>query len=83
MIRVLYFASLREAVGIGSEELELPEDASVGGLIDVLAQRDGPWAEAFSGRYPVLKSVNQEMARNQDPIEDGDEIGFFPPVTGG
>jgi len=82
-LQILYFASLREAVGQSSESLDLPEGlSSVGGLRRHLAERGGHWAEAF-GQGRLLASVNQQMAEDDHPVADGDEIAFFPPVTGG
>jgi molybdopterin synthase sulfur carrier subunit len=83
MIRVRYFASLRERLACDGEELALPRDASVGGLLALLAERGEPWAGALRGGTPVLAAVNQEMARPDQAVADGDEVAFFPPVTGG
>lgn len=80
MIKVLYFARLRDQLGSAGEEMaEAP--ATLGELVEALVARGGDWAEAFSGT--VLMAVNQEMAGRDTPIADGDEVGFFPPVTGG
>lgn len=83
MIRILYFASLREAVGQSAEELAVPEGvASVGDLRAHLAARGGGW-EAL-GRVKNLRvAVNQKVADMAATVCDGDEIAFFPPVTGG
>jgi molybdopterin synthase sulfur carrier subunit len=82
VIRVRYFASLRERLGTADETLaEWP--VTVGELRDRLAARGGAWAEAFAAGRPVLAAVNQDMAGPAQQIADGDEIGFFPPVTGG
>jgi len=83
MIRLLYFASLREAVGQSAESLELPVDIrDIAALKTLLAARGGAWKTAFeTGR--LLASVNQQMAGDDHPVADGDEIAFFPPVTGG
>ncbi|MEO5343846.1 MAG: molybdopterin converting factor subunit 1 [Gammaproteobacteria bacterium SHHR-1] len=83
MIRLLYFASLRERLGCDSEELPLPQPATVQGLIEQLAARGGVWAEALQGATPVLAAVNQDMARPEQPLNEGDEVALFPPVTGG
>lgn len=80
MIRVLYFARLRDLVGMASEEIAQPP-ATIAGLIEQLSARGDDWASAFSGI--VLVAVNQEMVDPGAGIADGDEIGFFPPVTGG
>jgi len=83
MIEILYFASLREKLGTAGERLELPAGVTdVGGVLATLAARGGEWAGL--GAVKNLKSaVNQEMARASTPVKDGDEVAFFPPVTGG
>ncbi len=82
MIRVLYFASLRERLGREKETLgEAP--ATVAALREELAARGGVWGEVFADDQRVLAAVNQEMAAAEHALVDGDEVGFFPPVTGG
>jgi molybdopterin synthase sulfur carrier subunit len=84
VIRVCYFASLREHLGRAEEPLELPAGvADVAGLRARLRERGGAWAEALAESRPVLCAVNQVMARPDQAIADGDEVAFFPPVTGG
>ena len=84
MIRLLYFASLRDRLGSSGEELELPDNIQdIAGLKTLLAQRGEVWEEVFAKDELVLAAVNQEMAQADNTIQDGDEIGFFPPVTGG
>ncbi len=84
MIRVLYFARLREELGTGAEELAAgPDTATPGAIVELLTRRGGPWAEVFGGDQRVLMSVNQEVADPDTPVADGDEVAFFPPVTGG
>jgi len=83
MIKILYFASLREKLGSSGESLELPAGvADVGGLLAMLAARGGEWASLASVKN-LKSAVNQEMGRNSTPVKDGDEVAFFPPVTGG
>jgi molybdopterin synthase sulfur carrier subunit len=83
MLHILYFASLRERLGCAAESLPLPEGvADVGGLLAHLAARGGEWA-ALPGVKNLKCAVNQDMARLDAPVRDGDEIAFFPPVTGG
>lgn len=82
MIRVLYFASLRERLGRADEALENHPD-SLSALRESLAARGGEWHEVFAGAQPVLAAVNQEMVADDNALADGDEVGFFPPVTGG
>lgn len=83
MIKVLYFARLREQLETESEELEVASGIeNVAALTDVLRNRGGVWSAAFGGAT-VMAAVNQEMANPKTPISDGDEVAFFPPVTGG
>jgi len=84
MIRLLYFASLRERLDLGEEQLQLPAGVGdVGGLLDHLRRRGGRWAKALASEQRLLVAVNQEMAAPGWAVRDGDEVGLFPPVTGG
>ena len=83
-VKVLFFASLRESLGTGAEEIELPAGAAtVSALRAHLQARGGAYAKAFSDKSPVRIAVNQEMASPANAIKPGDEVAFFPPVTGG
>ncbi len=83
-ITVLYFAWLRERTGTGEEALPLPAGVhSVGALIDWLIARSPGHAAAFASRETVRCAVNQDFADPDAPIRPGDEVAFFPPVTGG
>jgi molybdopterin synthase sulfur carrier subunit len=84
MITVLYFARLREALGTGSEEIALPQSVStLEGLLGLLVARGGAWSEELAATRRVRAAVNQTMADGDTAIADGDEVAFFPPVTGG
>ena len=84
MAKLLYFASLREALDKDNEQLSLPADiTTVAQLKDFLAARGAPWQAAFTADTALLVSVNQQMAQADSTICDADEIAFFPPVTGG
>jgi molybdopterin synthase sulfur carrier subunit len=83
MIQVLYFARLRESLGLTSEELDLPQQATVTGLMALLAGRGEVWSQMFDGCQPLRAAVNQTLVKNNAAIKDGDEVAFFPPVTGG
>jgi len=83
MINILYFSSIRDRINTSSEEIKLPTDATVSGVLEILKARDGVWTDVFSGKSMVLTAINQIMAKPQDHIKDGDEVAFFPPVTGG
>ncbi|MDR2000638.1 MAG: molybdopterin converting factor subunit 1 [Zoogloeaceae bacterium] len=83
MIKVLYFAGVREALGASGESLDLPSGiATVGALREQIAARGEPWM-ALKRIKNLRCAVNQVMAGFDAPVKDGDEIAFFPPVTGG
>ena len=84
MITILYFARLREALGKGSETLDLPREVrDIAGLQRMLAGRGGPWPDVLGQGTNVRAAVNQAMAGGNVAVADGDEVAFFPPVTGG
>jgi molybdopterin converting factor subunit 1 len=83
-VRVLYFAWLRERVGVAQEEIALPPGVgTVAALVDYLSARDARHEAAFRDRKTVRCAVNQEFADMSSAVRPGDEVGFFPPVTGG
>ena len=83
MIQLRYFASLREKIGLGDETVALPEAiATVGGLQQWLQDRGEPWREALADER-LLVAVNQEVGDRETAVSDGDEVAWFPPVTGG
>jgi molybdopterin synthase sulfur carrier subunit len=84
MITVLYFARLRESLGQSSEQIVLPATVrDLEGLRSLLVARGGPWKDELAQDRRVRAAVNQAVAHGDSPIADGDEIAFFPPVTGG
>ena len=84
MVTLLYFASLRERLGCSREQLALPSGNATGSmLVEQLRQRDGHWPEAFAPGRSWRVAVNQQMADLATPVKAGDEVAFFPPVTGG
>jgi molybdopterin synthase sulfur carrier subunit len=83
-IKVLYFAALREQLGTAAEEVELPAGVStVAALRSHLRARGGAWERALAEGRLVRMAVNQDMAPPATAIRAGDEVAFFPPVTGG
>jgi sulfur-carrier protein len=83
-VTILYFAWLRERIGTASEELTLPAEVeTVANLVEFLAARGGGYAAAFANRRAVRCAINQEFAPTRATVHSGDEVAFFPPVTGG
>ncbi len=84
-MRVRYFAWLKHRVGRADEELELPPGVdTVARLKALLAERHAGFAEALASPGVVRCAVNQEHAPDDGaPVRPGDEVAFFPPVTGG
>ena len=83
-MKILYFAWLRTKAGIGEEDVEPPAGIeTVSQLVDWLATRSPSHAEALANRAVVRVAVNQEYVRFDHPVRPGDEVAFFPPVTGG
>lgn len=83
-MKILYFAWLRTKAGTAAEEVEPPaEVATVGDLMRWLADRRPGFAEALAAPGVVRAAVNQDFAQASHPVRPGDEIAFFPPVTGG
>lgn len=83
-LRLLYFAWLRERVGTAAEEVALPDGvATVGDLVAWLRGRSDAHAAAFSAAARVRCAVNQTFAAPDTAVRAGDEVAFFPPVTGG
>jgi molybdopterin synthase sulfur carrier subunit len=85
MIRVLFLAQLREQVG--TAEIQIPTadlDAvkTIAALKDYLVNKNPAW-EPHLANSKLLVAINHEYARTEVAIKDGDEIAFFPPVTGG
>ncbi|MDI9246481.1 molybdopterin converting factor subunit 1 [Marinobacter sp. CHS3-4] len=81
-LTVRFFARLREELGV--EELTLPTEADLtaGRILEQLASRGGAWTQ-LKGSQPVMIAVNQTMAKESTAVGAGDEVAFFPPVTGG
>ena len=81
-ITVRYFASIREALGTGSETVQT-QAATLGALRDELLARGGTHAEALARHRAVRTALNQVMANETSALSDGAEVAFSPPVTGG
>jgi molybdopterin synthase sulfur carrier subunit len=83
-VKLLFFAALREQLGTMAEEVELPAGVTtLAALRDHLRARGGNYEKALSEKTLVRMAVNQEMAQPTAKLAAGDEVAFFPPVTGG
>ena len=83
MIQVLFFGRLREQLDCDALELDWSADlASAGAVKAHLQERGAAWRDAL-GQANLLCAVNQVQAQGEQVVADGDEVAFFPPVTGG
>lgn len=84
MITVRYFASLREAIGLDTERIPFSHDLNtVEAVLDLCRAQSQLHAEALAHSKPLRAALNQTLTSLETSVEDGDEIAFFPPVTGG
>jgi sulfur-carrier protein len=81
-VHLRYFASLREALG-AAETVEAAPGQTVASLRDVLLTRGGAYAHVLARGRAVRCALNQTLCDEQAVLTDGDELAFFPPVTGG
>jgi len=83
-MKVLYFAWLRAKAGLGEEDVAPPAGVdTVAALVEWLRTRSAGLADAFADMSLVRVAVNQDYVGLTQPVRPGDEIAFFPPVTGG
>lgn len=81
-ITLKYFASIREAIGQGSERVST-QAPTLKALRDELIARGGPYAEALAHGRAVRMALNQDLCEETVALSEGCEVAFFPPVTGG
>ena len=82
MIKVLFFAKLSEQLGIRELQVDAKNAEDTKQLFTHLLNHKTEWASILTSQ-PCLKAVNQSMVANDVPLKDGDEVAYFPPVTGG
>ena len=82
-INLRFFASVRELVGTGQEVLEVAAPLTVGEVRTLLIARGGNWEYALAHGRALRMAHNQVMCDADTVIAQGDEVAFFPPVTGG
>jgi molybdopterin synthase sulfur carrier subunit len=81
-LKVRFFARLREELGVEEMAMDAQPGLTAGAVLEQLAKRGGAWTQLTDGQ-PVMIAVNQAMARETTEVKAGDELAFFPPVTGG
>ncbi|MGY8997805.1 MAG: molybdopterin converting factor subunit 1 [Alphaproteobacteria bacterium] len=83
-MKLLYFAWLKQKIGIGAEEVTLPDEVNdVAGVVAWLKTRGDNYATALKDDAIVRVAVNQTYAKPDTTVSNGDEVALFPPVTGG
>ena len=83
-MRLLYFAWLRERIGLAEEEVAPPPEVTdVRGLVEWCRGRGEGYAAAFTDPSRIRIAVNQEAVGPDHLVRAGDEVAFFPPMTGG
>ena len=84
-INILFFAGIREMFGIHEKDIEILEsENSPYKVLSFLSEKEqGSWAEQINKKDSIRVAINQEISDWNDPLSDGDELAFFPPITGG
>lgn len=83
-MKLVYFASVREAIGLSHEEREVPNDLrTVGDLVAWLAGQSEEYASALNDRSRLRFALDQNMVAADALLGGGQELAIFPPVTGG
>lgn len=83
-IELRFFASVREALGLASERIELPAGVTTVGAVRAhLVQRGGVWAQALGQDRALRMAFEHVMCGPETEVKEGGEVAFFPPVTGG
>jgi len=83
-LQLRFFASIREALGVSQESISIPESVkTIADLRVHLSERSGAWSEVLAQDKLLRCAFNQHMVDASTRLEDGAEVAFFPPVTGG
>ena len=83
-INLRFFASVREALNVSHEAITVPIDVTtVGAVRALLVARGGVWAETLGEGRTLRMAFNQQMCPPETALQEGGEVAFFPPVTGG
>ncbi len=82
MINIVFFAALREQLGCDSTNLTINGTTTISQVKKQLLAQHPLWSTFFENKA-LLTAVNHEMVTEEHNVQDGDEVAFFPPVTGG
>jgi len=83
-LQILYFAWVRESIGVGEEQIDSPaEETTIEALVAQLAARGGGYAEALADPAKLRAALDQNFVPLDRPIGRARELALFPPVTGG
>jgi molybdopterin synthase sulfur carrier subunit len=82
-MRLVYFARVREAIGLDNEQRDVTPGTSIAVLVDQLAAETSRYADAFSDRSKLRFALDQKMVRGDTLLDGAEELAIFPPVTGG
>jgi len=82
MVNVLFFAQLKELLGSSGMDLNLTTPCTVNDVKSALIEHNSAWATQLN-QPTIMCAVNQTMVEGTHPVNNGDEVAFFPPVTGG
>lgn len=83
MVRIVYFARVREAVGVDGEQVDVEAGTSIAELIDRLAKQSERHAAVFLDRNKLRFALDQKIMRSDALLDGANELAIFPPVTGG
>ena len=83
-LELRFFASLREALGISQEDISIPEAVkTIADLRNHLVERGAPWSDVLGNGKVLRCALNHQMVDPNTALQEGAEVAFFPPVTGG
>jgi molybdopterin synthase sulfur carrier subunit len=83
VLQLVYFARVREAIGMDGEARTVAPGTTISALVDQLTAEDIRYADAFADRSKLRFALDQQMVRADSLLDGGKELAIFPPVTGG
>ena len=82
-MKILYFANIRQTIGIIEEQIDIDETYTIEEIIKILVKKNEKYKKAFSNIDNIKCSVNLNFVKLNAKVKNTDELAFFPPVTGG